>query len=528
MNQPRNDIWTQIEEQSFDIIVIGGGITGAGIFREAARAGLRTLLVDGSDFASGASSRSSKLVHGGLRYLRQGQFKTTLSSVKERERLLRQGKGLITPLGFLYAFFEGDKVPPWLLGLGLAVYDLLGLKWGHRYYKAADFQKLCPPLTLEGLRGGYRYFDALTDDARLTLRVLQEGIASGGLALNYALVEGLLRRRQGGVSGVVVRDNAPEGEGRVCEVEAALVINAGGAWADTLRQMAGGTARFRRLRGSHLVFAAEKLPIPRAIGFPHPVDQRAVFALPWEGATLFGTTDVDHEQPADQEPAIAPAEVDYLLTALRRAFPQSNLTEADIQTTFAGIRTVVNTGKANPSQESREHVLWLENGLLTVAGGKLTTFRAMARDALHSARRLLPGRPSFKTQRALDPPPAELEGLMAIEATARWRLLGRYGAAAPSLWAAAKTDEFSPIGDSPILWAELRWAARAEAVVHLDDLLLRRTRAGLLLPQGGEPWLERIRQIVQPELCWSDERWAAEADAYRRRWQKAYPSGDFL
>jgi glycerol-3-phosphate dehydrogenase len=517
----RDRIWSELD-RPYDLIVVGGGITGAGILREAARAGLRVLLVEAADFASGTSGRSSKLVHGGLRYLRQGQLRTTLACVHERERLLQEGRGLITPLGFLFAFFHGDKLPRWLFGAGLALYDLIGWTWGHRYYRAAGLRKLCPHLATTGLKGGYRYFDAQTDDARLVLRLIREAVADGGLALSYARVGGLLQQRDGLVCGVVLHDLAPEANNRTAEVQAPVVINATGCVAGDLHRHAGPAHRLRRLRGSHLVLPATRLPINRAVSFCHPSDQRPVFALPWEGVTLFGTTDVDHDLPAGEEPTISGAEVDYLLSALAFAFPELLLNESDVQATFAGVRPVVDTGQADPSRESREHVLWRANRLLTVTGGKLTTFRVMAQAALRAVRPFLPGRPAFRCRTAFTPG-GELSLLGGKFGPAgRLRLFGRYGPEAAQVAAAAQEGEWGRVGASPALWAELRWAARSEGVVHLADLLLRRVRLGLLLPEGGLPWLQQIRPIVQPELGWDDDRWRAEVDAYGRLWRSCY------
>jgi glycerol-3-phosphate dehydrogenase len=519
----RERVWAELD-RPWDIVVIGGGITGAGILREAVRAGLDTLLLEAQDFAHGTSSRSSKLVHGGLRYLRNGQIKTTIASVHERERLLQEGKGLVNPLGFLYVGFDGDKLPLWALGLGLAAYDILGLRWGHKRYGPSGLAKLAPEVNQSGLKGGYRYFDAQTDDARLVLRLIREGVHAGGQALNYARVETLLKRKDGRVCGVVARDVSGAGGGRTKEVVAKVVVNATGADADRLRKQVGGGARLRRLRGSHLLFQAKALPLRRAISFSHPSDGRPVFAIPWEGVTLLGTTDVDHSSAGQDEPAISWPELDYLITAATHAFPGFGLTQDKVQATFSGVRAVVDTGKADPSKESREHVLWVENGLLTVTGGKLTTFRVMALDALRAVRPQLAGKSRFQGERALDPAD-DLSELTALAPWQRLRLSGRYGHDAPSLAAAAGGGELTPIDESfggRALWAELRWAARAEGVVHLDDLLLRRVRLGLLLPQGAMAWMDRIRSIVQPELGWDDERWSAEVAEYARRWRSSY------
>ncbi len=518
----RDEVWARIQGP-WDLIVVGGGITGAGVLREATRAGLRALLVEGRDFASGTSSRSSKLVHGGLRYLRQGEVRLTLESVRERERLLKEGRGLITRLGFLLANYQGDPIPPWLFGLGLAIYDLLALRWRHQHYGADGLRSLCPPLKTQGLLGGYRYIDAQTDDARLVLRVIQEAVAHGAAALNYARVVDLLRRADGRVCGVSLQDQAPGSGGRQAEIQAAVVVNATGAWADDLRGYLGAPPRLRHLRGGHLLFPRVRLPLSRAVSFLHPSDGRPVFAIPWEGVTLFGTTDVDQGRELLDDPAIDEAEVEYLLQATAHTFPSLALGPGDVQATFSGVRAVVDTGKEDPSRESREHVIWRERGLLTVTGGKLTTFRRMAHNALRAVRRYLPGQPAFDPRwPALDPaPPIELRP-PELDPADLLRLLGRYGAQTPHLLAAAEPGELQHAGTTPVLWAELRWAARAEAVVHLEDLLLRRVRLGLLLPQGGLPRMEHIRAIVQPELGWDDSRWQAEVARYRDLWQRAY------
>lgn len=518
----RDQIWSQLD-QPWDLIVIGGGITGAGILREATRAGIKTLLVEAKDFASGTSSRSSKLVHGGFRYLRNAQIRLTYESVRERERLLKQGRGLVSPLGFLLANFGGDRIPAWVFGAGLAIYDLLAFKWGHQHYDASGIRNLCPPLTSPNLLGGYRYIDAQTDDARLVLRVIREAVREGGTALNYARVDGLLRLRSGRVTGVSILDQAPETHGRTVEIEAPVIINATGAWADELRTQVDGMPRLRKLRGGHLIFPWEKLPLPRAVSLLHPIDGRPVFAFPWEAVTLVGTTDVDHNDAPIDEPAISEGEANYLMQAMNKAFPRAELPLEDIQVTFAGVRPVVDTGIADPSKESREYIIWQENGLLTVTGGKLTTFRLMAHDALRSVRRMLPSRPAFDRKlQVLDKPPAESSLYADLDPAARLWLIGRHGADAPAVLAAANPEELQPIGDSPALMAELRWAARAEGVVHLEDLLLRRVRLGLLIPDGGLTMLEKIRAVVQPELRWDDIRWNHEVEHYTQLWQSCY------
>jgi glycerol-3-phosphate dehydrogenase len=247
----RDSAWSELDRE-WDVLVIGGGITGAGILRQCVHAGLKVALVEADDFASGTSSRSSKLVHGGMRYLKNAQFRVTLESVTEREYLLKQGRGLINRLGFLYACLPDDHMPGWIFGAGLVIYDIMARQWSHHSYDPEDMRELCPPLSIPGLRGGFRFFDAQTDDARLVLRLLREAVSGGALALNYVRADSLMRNRSGRVCGAVVRD-VSDGVDRQMEVRAKVVINATGAWADRLRGEIGQKPRLRPLRGSHLV-----------------------------------------------------------------------------------------------------------------------------------------------------------------------------------------------------------------------------------------------------------------------------------
>lgn len=525
---PANDrdlLWSEISGP-WDVLIIGGGIVGVGLLRESIRLGLRTLLVDAADFGSGTSSRSSKMVHGGLRYLSSGQIKLTMDSVRERQRLLREGQGLIEPIEFLLPSYRGDRTPAWMFGLGLAIYDTLAMRWQHTYHPAEKMCEKIPGLNPNRLVGGFHFYDAQADDARLVLRVLHEAIHAGGKALNYARVESLLRDRAGRVCGVALHDLAGE---RSAEVTAGVVINATGAWADELRQQVGQRPRLRRLRGSHLVFSRENLPLSQVVSFLHPRDGRPVFALPWEGVTLIGTTDVDHRDAMCTDPVISPDEVEYLMEGLNFIFDSPGLTPQDAISTISGIRSVLDTGKANPSRESRDEVLWNENGLITITGGKLTMFRRMAQDTLRFVRMQLPNHPwpdpKARTLDEMDQAAFDLALAVeggALDECAKIRLLGRYGMHSADLLRAALAGELTPVAGTSTLWAELRWAVQSEQVVHLEDLLLRRTRLGLLLPQGGAALLPQVRVLCQEELGWGDGRWQAEEFAYRDLWQRAY------
>jgi glycerol-3-phosphate dehydrogenase len=522
----RDDVWAVLD-QTFDLIVIGGGITGAGIFLEASRQGLNTLLLEAGDFASGTSSRSSKLVHGGFRYLRNGQIKITYDSVRERERLLKEQRGLINELGFIIASYKGNRVPMWVLGLGLSVYDLLAFKWGHKYYKPERILDLCSFLNSQELQGGYRYFDALTDDARLVLKTVKSGVESGGIALNYARVEQILRSKSHQVAGVVMRDMSPERGGRTAEIKSNAVINATGAWAEDVLELASGSpnrsGKLRLLRGSHLVFSQVKLPLTRAISIWHPRDKRPVFAFPWEGVTLVGTTDVDSDEEISSNPSISSAEIEYLLEFVQFAFPSLEINEGDIQSTYSGYRSVIDTGKVDPSKESREYFYWYDDGCLTVAGGKLTTFHLMADQALNLLRKRIKswdGNP--RQTRPENPPSIRLFVNSPIETRTGIRLIGRYGNELMPMINELEENEFQPIESSINLWAEIRWAAKTGGIIHLEDLLLRRVRLATLLPLGGFSVMDRIKKIMMEELNWDDWRWTEEITRYRLLLSKSY------
>jgi len=503
----RDAAWGRLAEP-LDLLVIGGGVTGAGILLEAARRGLRVALVERGDFASGTSSRSSKLVHGGLRYLGEGRIGLARESVRERELLLRCAPGLVEPMPFLMPHYPGGKPGRRALGAGLAAYDLLAGRRTHRYVDRAEALRLAPPIASDGLEGAHVYEDATTDDARLVLRLIADACDAGAVALNYAEAVELLRYGNR-VVGAVVRETV--GGERTVVASARAVINATGAFADGVRARVGAAPRLRPLRGSHLLFSDARLPLAMAVAFAHPRDRRPVFAYPWAGMTLLGTTDLDHGDGLAAEPTITAEEVDYLLDAANAEFPRSALGRDDVLSTFAGVRPVIGTGKTDPSKEGREHAIWIEDGLVTVTGGKLTTFRPMALDALHAAARaagLQLGSRARAPFAAAPAPRAE-----APAATLR-RIAGRYGARAQRVVAAGLPGEFADVAGIEATWAELRWAARSEAVVRLDDLLLRRTRIGLRHGDATLP-VARVRAICAEELHWKAERWEREYAAYR-------------
>ncbi len=516
--QWREQTWQDLD-QLWDIIVIGGGITGAGIFNMAAQKGLKVLLLEARDFAFGTSSRSSKLVHGGIRYLKNKQYDVVRESVTERERLIKEADSLVDPLGFIFPAFDNNQRDTRLMRLGVTVYDLMGKKWQHGYLSPKRVKRILPAMGNVNIRGGVKYYDARVDDSQLVLRVIMDGIRFGGCALNYARVVKLCKSKRGRVEGVVVQDESNPNSVKSQVVVGNVIINATGPWSDELRASVNGEPKLRRLRGSHLIFSQEKLPIRMAVTMLHPQDGRALFAIPWERRTMIGTTDLDHTAYED-ETRITPEEVTYLLEATQHAFPEAQVREDDIISTFSGLRPVINTGAPTPSKESRAHKIWREDGLVTVGGGKLTIFRIMAADVLNFCREDLPGEPHFEAHAPcfIHPRPEE-----PFASNPNWQMMaGRLGESVAAFFAEADEEHLQPIQPIPQLWAELPWAARNEAVVHLDDLLLRRVRMGLLMPNGGMGTIEKIRTLVQTPLGWDDTRWQEEVTRYQNIWQKYY------
>ncbi|MBF0201975.1 MAG: glycerol-3-phosphate dehydrogenase/oxidase [Desulfamplus sp.] len=548
--------------QKFDIIIIGGGITGAGIFREAAALGFSVLLIEARDFASATSSRSSKLVHGGLRYLKEGALNLAMDSVRHRERLLKEMPGLVTPLPFMMLLY-GDTGPLAVqMKAGLFLYDLMAGRQNHRFKNRDDIAALLPYVRRNRLKGAFLFKDAQVDDARLVLRLIQEGASrEGAVAVNYCEARELLRNNKGRVTGVSMVD-AETGEEKTAE--ASVVINASGVLADGLHPMPEKRERIRPLRGSHLVFPSSLMPLGAAVSFLHPRDRRPVFLIPWEGALLLGTTDVDAQRCQARTPCITREESRYLLAAAGHAFPDAGFDAENILATFAGLRPVITRGnlRKDPSRESREHLIWHSPGLVSVTGGKLTTFRKLAWDTLDFAAGYMnpaPGaiprnsivsrnsvfmNPVARNPVARNPvarnsvsinsvsinlmdrkSPVVPENSMPcpgnIPEGAWQRLCCRYGTNA-GLIAMKEPGMTETIPGTNHIWGEIPIAAGEAGVRHLDDLLLRRLRVGLLLREGGMEIMERIRELAMPVLGWSDDKWDDELCRYRLLWQREH------
>lgn len=509
--------------KTWDMVVIGGGITGAGIVREATRLGLRVLLVEQKDFAWGTSSRSSKMVHGGLRYLGMGDYKTTMHSVRERERLLTETKGLVNQQAYIMAHYKGKFPPPFIFNILLWLYDFFAGKRYRYYHHKQKFITMSPHIKQQGLKGATEFADAVTDDARLVLRVLHEAVAQGAEVLNYTQATDLVKNTDGYVTGVVVQDGLSHEK---ITIHAKVVVNATGAWVDKLRQQADSTQKpmIRPARGSHIVVSQERLRVDYAYTLMHPQDNRALFIFPWENRTVIGTTDLDHPPLNDDEVGITQAEQDYLLAAVADLFPQAKVQADDVISSWAGVRPLIASGTLDPSKEKRNHSIWLDKGLISVSGGKLTTFRLIALDVLQKAAPML-GTSVQETKAAMfgKVSPPQHPAFARLSEMQQQRLLGFYGNGVDSVLSLASAEvDLTPIADTNTLWVELKYVTRYEAVQHLDDILLRRTRLGLLLPQGAMGYVDDIKAICQTYLGWSDQQWQQEQDRYQHIWQQYY------
>lgn len=511
----------------FDVVVIGGGITGAGAAREAAGSGLKTLLVEQKDFAWGTSSRSSKMVHGGLRYLGSGHIGLTRDAVRERQRLMTEAPGLIEPLRFVMPHYQGQFPGPRVFQTLLAVYDCLAGVRSRQRLSPSQALQWAPGLSQSGLLGASLFTDALTDDARLVQRLISEARRDGAVCLNYVAAKQVIRDANGWVNGLTIGVDGEPAESAIT-LSTTRIINATGAWADQLQNQGPSTKplTIRPLRGSHLVVPWQRLPVTCAVSLFHPEDKRPVFAFPWAGTTVLGTTDLDHGDDLNHEPAINASEVQYLLKVATTLFPGAQLSADDVVSTWAGVRPVVTDGQGKaPSKENREHALRLDKGLISIAGGKLTTFRCIAREALQAAlseQSPLTVRPDGQPVFSQGQAPARPDAIRH----ATWRrLTGYYGPALAQLCVDADLTE---VPGTDVLWAELTWACRHEQVFHLDDLLLRRTRLGLILPNAAEALLPEIRNHCQDWLEWDDQRWQQEAERYLALHQQAYalPPGE--
>lgn len=523
MNKSRQESLDLLNERKdkWDMIVIGGGITGAGVAREAARRGLEVLLVERQDFSWGTSSRSSKMVHGGLRYIASGDIKTTMDSVHERERLLNEAEGLVDLMPYMMVHYKGQFPPPFAFNSLLRIYDFFAKKRYRKFFSPKDTLRLTPLLKDENLNGGTQFADAITDDSRLVLRVLQEAQTDSAVAINYLSAESLISENEK-VIGVNLHDEITN---KNYVARASVVVNATGCFVDELRGTLEHKKNIRPARGSHLVVPFWRLPVSQAYTCIHPKDKRPVFVFPWQGRTVIGTTDIEEKDIINKEPSITQSEFSYLLDLAKAQFPDADICSRDVIATWAGVRPLIASGASNSSKEKRNHSIWNNQGLISVSGGKLTTFRLIALDVLDAAqpycKKIQMGskkEPMFSASTKHKNPLAYSD----LKIQYQKRLQGFYGEQFDAFINQAHVDDLVEIPGTQTLWAELSWACKNENVVQLDDLLLRRVRIGMLLAEGGKAYMDRIKKTCQQHLNWDDNTWNSQWERYQEIWRKHY------
>jgi glycerol-3-phosphate dehydrogenase len=513
----------RLGDEAFDVLVVGGGITGAGVALDAVTRGLRTALVERDDFASGTSSKSSKLVHGGLRYLQQREVRLVYEALYERQRALENAPHLVRILPFLVPLLTRGGVIDGrlarLLGSALWMYDLTGgLRIGKRHHRIDVETALAhmPSLAHDRVAGAYVYYDAHTDDARLTLTIMRTAAALGATVANHAAVRRLLK------DGDRVVGARVDADGTALDVRARVVVNAAGVWSDDVRALDEGThpASIRPAKGIHIALPWDKVRNDIAAIIPVPDDKRMLFVVPWGDTTYVGTTDTDYDGPLD-DPPCTPADVDYLLGALND-ISEEKLTADDVVGSWAGLRPLLRRGRSTRTSDlSRRHTVQVaRSGVVTVTGGKLTTYRRMAADAVDAVLDELgeSKRPSHTKHlrlfggEGIAPPEA------ALEPSTHEHLMGRYGSEADAVRALAADDPdlAQPLVPGlPYLRAEACYAVRNEMARTLDDVLSRRTRARLLARDASDDAAAAVAELVAPDLRWSAAERDAQVEAYR-------------
>lgn len=521
----------RLADEQFDVLVIGGGITGAGVALDAAARGLRTALVERQDFASGTSSKSSKLIHGGLRYLRQNEFGLVYEALAERQRLMANAPHLVTPLPFLIPLFGSKGVAKSglarLYSVALWQYDLTGgLRIGRRHRRISRAEALAhlPTLDTDRLVAGFLYWDARADDARLTLTVLRTAVVNyGAVAANYAPVASILRQEGNSrARGARLEDGT--------EVRASVVVNATGVWSDAVRSLdegAGALGTLRPAKGIHLTFPSHRLPVDVAAVLPAPDDGRGIFVIPWDNFTYAGTTDTDYQGPLD-DPHCTPDDVAYILDAINAAVT-TPLSVDDVVGAWAGLRPLVRSAKRQRTADlSRRHRVTIsDQEMVTVTGGKFTTYRRMAADTVDEVVRILGRGAKRSPTKHLRLLGAEGSAALAQPGAAERlgvgqsildHLSGRYGTEARTVIAMTEADpELARplIAGLPYLRAEAVYAARYEMAWTLDDILARRTRALLLARDASAAAAPGVARLIAPELGWSMARIEHEVATYQ-------------
>jgi glycerol-3-phosphate dehydrogenase len=529
MNRARADAFSQLGNRTFDLLIIGGGATGCGIARDAALRGFSVALVEKDDLASGTSSKSSKLIHGGLRYLEHAQFKLVFEGTNERALLLKRAPHLVRPLPFLVPAYKESRPGLLKLDVGLWIYDGLSRFSSyklHKTYRGRKVHEIEPLLRTEALKGGIVYYDCMTDDARLTLESALDARALGAQILNYTRVISLTRDGDR-VVGAEVEDRE---SGSRSSVRARVVVNSTGPWSDKVRGLVGETAILRPTKGVHLVLDSARLDIQHAVVMMGRRDHRVVFAIPWGDRTVLGTTDTDFDGDLDHVYATA-ADVDYLMETANHYFPTAKLVAGDVLSTWAGLRPLVAPNKASASESdtSREHHVIERPGFITIAGGKLTTFRRMAAEVVDrageqlgrvppsgTAERPFPGAVDVAGDEGMDRIRAQL-GARGLSQRTAHHLAQTYGARAAKVAERAANDHSAgaPLdGETPYLAAEVDEAVEHELARTVGDVLSRRVP---LLLRGRDQGLAAsvtVAARMGKLLEWDEARRKLEVERY--------------
>jgi glycerol-3-phosphate dehydrogenase len=524
----------ELTAQPADLLVIGGGITGAGIARDAAMRGLRTILVEQHDLAWGTSSRSSRLIHGGLRYLEQGALHLVIESTRERRTLLSIAPHLVRPLPFIFPIHRKGRLFWWRLAAGMWLYDLLALfrnvRW-HRMLGKRGVLRAEPLLRAMDLVGGARYYDAQCDDARLVLATARSAILHGALVSNYMRVE-QLEVVDGRVRGARVLDRLTGEQGRI---RATTVVNATGPWCDRIRRLEfpHATPLLRPTKGVHVLVPRSRLGNNQALTITSPIDDRVMFILPWGELSIIGTTDTDSTASPESLTAEA-TEVLYLLRSANSYFPNARLTEEDVVGSFAGLRPLLATGDGRQaSRVSREHrIVQGPNGMWTIAGGKLTTYRRMAKELVdHVVKELHKsfGRPRYP-RAATDEEPlpggeaGDLEEFrrsgmeLGIPAETVEHVLSHFGTEAAAVFNLAREDRtlLEPLDpEHPAIRAEVIHSVRRELALTVEDMLVRRIHLYYEARDHGMAAAEPVAELMAKELGWPEEERNRQVEQYR-------------
>ena len=528
LERRRADVAT-LAGETWDALIVGGGIVGAGVLLDAVSRGMRAALIEQDDFAAGTSSRSSRLIHGGLRYLEQFRFGLVREALAERSRLLTLAPHLVRLEPLLFPVYGTPYLSKAFYDIGLTLYDVLGARhdggW-HRRLSRAETLDLAPTLNRKGLRGGLLYHDGVEDDARYTLAVARTAQAAGGVALTRIRATGLEPAHAAGSVNVLRASDLTSGAD--LEISTRAVVDATGVWAaEPEHPLGSGSLRTLPSRGAHLVVPRER--IPNRTGLTIRVPGKVVFLVPWPEHWLIGTTDSSFEGPAAR-PTADGWEVDKLLATVN-ATMDVGLVREDIVGTYAGLRPLIAPSDGSTVTASREHRVSVEaNGVVRIGGGKYTTYRVMARDAIdavlgrdgararpsRTADWRLVGAAELDAQARIAVELATIPAVASLGSAVPAQLVARHGTEAPAVVAlGAELDLLRRlVPGRAFLEAEVAWAARQESALSLDDVMARRTRLAPELPDRGASIAPRVATILGAELDWGDARQALEVQVY--------------